>query len=515
MNRRTFNNLILGGVGAHGLSQGRRDTVAQPNILFICSDQQRVDLMEPGGNGLARTPNMARLAARGVCFANAYSANPVCVPARASLMTGVYASDVGSYCNSTPFDGHVPTWCRRLRDSGYRGLATGKLDLQQGVDYGFKEVATTHDHSSNPDITSLFRRPLCYRVDERPLVDGQFTERTHQDDARVRTVIDFLERDARSLKQPWFVFLGLELPHHPFIANSRFRALYPPAGMPLPHLPEGHLEGLHPVLQAQRNFKLLSYPVPDDRIRRARAAYCAMVTELDEYIGFLIDKLEKSEQMENTLVVCTSDHGEMLGDHGLWLKNNLLEGSVKVPLILAGAGLPAGKVISTPVSHLDLVATLLDLGRAPAIPTLRGSSLLPLIFGKRTGPAYVYAEAHSEGICTGLFMIRKGDWKYIHASWFKDQLFNVAEDPGEFHDLAADPEHATTLRDLRGQLYSICDPEKITEQAFLEQEHRLDLMVSQLPAAEFYGRLVKRLGEGQAGVVTNKFYKGFRRVSEI
>src|SRR5262249_49357196 len=158
-----------------------------------------------------------------------------------------------------------------------------------------------------------------------------------------------------------------------------------------------------------------------------RAAYYGMVTELDEYVGEMIDDLERAGALNNTIIIYTADHGEMLGDHGLWLKRALFEGAARVPLIMAGPGLPAGRGIDMPVSHVDLVATLLDLGGIERPPAVRGTSLLPLAAGApNAGPRHVYAENHTEGNCTGSFLIRKGDWKYIHFAYYGQHLlFNL------------------------------------------------------------------------------------------
>ena len=161
--RRQFGKGIAAGAGAvlskPGSARQMDNRKDPPNIVFICSDEHKGKVMGWNGYPLVQTPNLDRLAARGVSFNNAYCLSPVCVPSRAGLMTGMFPSDVASYCNSTPFDGRVPTWGNRLRDRGYHCWATGKLDLVAGKDYGFQEVRTSHEHSSSPDITSLFRRP--------------------------------------------------------------------------------------------------------------------------------------------------------------------------------------------------------------------------------------------------------------------------------------------------------------------------------------------------------------------
>src|SRR5215469_1272964 len=181
--RRDFTKSLAAGVSSAfvpniSFAQRGSTTVKRPNILFICTDQHSGQMLMggPGRDVPVRTPNMVRLAAKGVYFRNAYCGSPLCAPGRASLMTGRFASDVDSYGNTTVFQGGVPTWGNYLRDAGYTCRATGKLDLAANKDLGFEEVQINHGHFVRPDITELFRRPMCYRIDERELVDGATTE---------------------------------------------------------------------------------------------------------------------------------------------------------------------------------------------------------------------------------------------------------------------------------------------------------------------------------------------------
>lgn len=223
-----------------------------------------------------------------------------------------------------------------------------------------------------------------------------------------------------------------------------------------------------------------------------------MITELDGMIGELLDGLERTGELDNTLVVYTSDHSETLGEHGLWLKNNLLEGAVRVPLNMAGAGLPRGMNIEAPVSHVDLVATLLDSAGVPRSSDLRGYSLIPMTRGAEAShPGFVYAESNSEGNCTGSFMIRKGDWKYIYFSWYGDKLlFNLKEDPGEMNNLADAPEFVSKVRELHDLLTSLVDPDAVTEAAFRKQHRILMDMVQEKTPEEFFHTMRGRLGRG-------------------
>jgi len=489
-----------------GQSAGR---ARKPNIVFVCSDQHGGQVMGCNGHPVVRTPNMDRLAARGVHYRNAYCGSPVCVPGRASLMTGRFASDVDSYCNSTPFDGRARTWATYLKDAGYHCWGTGKLDLVGGRDYGLAEFQTSHSHHTHPDICSLFRRPLCYRVDERDDVNGEFSERSHGDQRTLANALRFLREDAPRLKQPWAMWAGLLLPHPNFVAHRRFEALYPPWRVTLPNVPDGYLERRHVALQALASYRMISVPIPEQRVRMARAAYYAMVTELDEMVGSLVGEIEAAGQWDNTVFVYTSDHGEMLGEHGLWLKNTLLEGAARVPLILAGGGLPAGRAVDRPVAHVDLVATLLDVGGVTVPAGLRGRSLLPMAEGRpgdHSGLAF--GESHCGGNCTGSYMVRKGDWKYIHFSYYPSLLFNLKEDPGELNDLSQDARYQGIRQEMHAALASLIDPEEVTERAFRRQQNRLaELVKAKSPEQLLTEDLARRLGEGQARALLKTLYR--------
>jgi choline-sulfatase len=463
-----------------------------------------------GANGhpLAKTPNLDRLAAAGVNFQNAYCGNPVCAPGRASLMTGKFGSDVGAYCNSTPFDGQGPTWGTRLRDAGYDCWATGKMDLAEGADLGFREAGTAHGHSTDPDITSLFRAPVCFRPGERDVVNGSFSDRPSPDQPKVDKALHFLRNESKSSGKPWCAYIGLSKPHPRWNAAAKYREMYPVASMPLPTWPEGYLERRHLAFQALANFKNIQVPIPPERVRRARAAYFACVTEVDELIGSILAELDRTGQRENTVIVYTSDHGEMLGDHGLWLKNVLLENAARIPMIIAGPGLPKGKTIATAVSHVDLVATMLDLAGADRRGGLRGHSLVPMARGESgPHPGFAFSESHSEGNCTGSFLIRKGDWKYIHFAGGEPLLFNLKADPGEFQNLAARPDHAAVRTELHAHLCSLLDPDKVSDASFRRQNAVLKRLIEQQSRAEFYKNLVGRLGPMQARVITDQMYR--------
>lgn len=497
-------------VGQAGQAPTTEGTVKRPNIVYICSDQHSGQLLMggPGKSNPVRTPNLERLAAKGVYFRNAYCGSPLCAPGRASMATGLFASDVNSFGNTTAFEGGAPTWGNYLRDAGYYCWATGKMDLASGVDLGFQQVDTSQEHSIHPDITELFRRPMCYRVDERRLVNGRAGEHGAADEQRLARGLAFIEEQAATRKTPWVAYIGVVTPHPPFIAPQKYLDLYPADQVRLPNIPPGSLENQHLAFQILRNFSLQSTPIPEDRVRRARSAYYAMITELDDHLGKIMDVLEQRGILKDTVFIYTSDHGEMQGNHGLWLKRALYEGAARVPMIMAGGGLPEGKVIDTPVSDVDLTATLLDLGGVPRPAQMRGRTLLPLIHGdSNAAPPHVYSECHTEGNCTGSFMIRKGDWKYLYFSFYgNNHLFNLRDDPGELNNLAGRPETASIEKELHDVLTSLVDPDAVTIRGFQKVEQVRASMVEKNDAHSFYEILGDRLGRGQAALLTQLYY---------
>ncbi|HWL52734.1 MAG TPA: sulfatase-like hydrolase/transferase [Chthoniobacteraceae bacterium] len=468
----------------------------RPNLVFICSDQHSARWTGFGGHPVVRTPNLDRLAAEGSVFDAAYSLNPICVPARAAMMTGMYASDCGSYCNSTVWNGSHPTWGTLLGEVGYRCFATGKFDLSDRFDLGFETCETGNGHDSKPDIATLFRRPAARRIDIRGQLDGRArTERVEVN--RVENTLKFLDR-TRSLDQPWAIYTGFIRPHSPFVGPQELYDDYLSRDPMVEDPSLEELENLHPVYRDTRHANDIATPVCTERIRRARAGYFAMITELDADIGRIRQHLEATGQLENTLFVYTSDHGESLGTHGLWMKANFYDEAVRVPLVLAGPGVPRGRRFSCPLTHADLIATLLDFAGAP-LGTLRGTSLRALMNHDGPGPEFAFSELHSHGMGTGGFMIRQGPWKYVEFAYEPEGLlFHLDEDPRETINRFSDPACEPVVRSLRALLRKAVDPEAVTEAAFAAQLRRREELTEGKSVEAIAVLLQSRLGAGQA-----------------
>lgn len=508
ISRRDFSKKVAAGVAGltamnsglfslNGLTEGLagKDD-SRPNFVFITSDQHNAKYLGYVDHPFIKTPNLDKLAGRGSAFMNNYSGSPLCAPGRSSMMTGMYSSDLNSFCNTTVYDGSFPTWAKRMKDSGYYCWATGKQDSNPNFDLGFKEVEVTHEHFKNPDITSLFRRPSIYRINERKQVDGEVRKQNHYDEKYLNNVIHFLKNESTKLKQPWLCYVGFEEPHPPFKGPQKYYEEYL-SKVEAPKLSIEELESLPLPYEAMRNFKLISTPIPVDRIKRALAGYFAMISELDANVGKILDTLEETGQLKNTYIIYTSDHGESLGEHGLWFKNNLYDAAAKTPLIISGPGIPKGKKFFEPTGHIDLAAAILELAGIKNVKELRGTSLMPLINGyTEKAPQFAYSESHSEGNITGSCMIRAGDWKLIHFSYYDDLLFDLKDDPDEKKNLINDPKFKDKADELSRLLYSKVNPEEITERAFRLQEKILQNYVDTKNEEQLIDMFRSRLGDG-------------------
>jgi choline-sulfatase len=507
INRREFlaGTAVSASAGAMQRPAGRR-----PNILFICCDNLNPNTLGCAGHPMVKTPNIDRLAAQGTYFTNAYCGSPVCVPARAGLIAGTFPSDVDSYCNATPFQGQRETWGQMLRKAGYYTKATGKMDLTLKKDIGFDNELVAKDHdSSGGDITSLFRRPLCYRNNEREDIEGRILKHEHRDVPVMKVGVNFLRDDAPKRAGPWLLYVGYTYPLPGFQVEPEFSKLYSPEKVPIAHVPPEYFDTIPEPWEATRAYKRICTPIPEDRIRRAMAAYFGNVTALDNRVGQVLDQLERSKLRDNTIVIFTSDHGRSLGEHGLWFHNEPTDNSTRVPIIMAGPGIPASKRISNPVAHVDLFPTMAALGGGTLPSGLRGHSLLPMLEGRMGDhPGYAYSELHAEGTCTGSFIIRKGKWKYIHYTYYDSLLFNMETDPGEMKNVIATDEGKRVSKELHAILTSLVDPTAVTERAFAEQEKKLQDICSSLTLQEILDSgFEKRLGYGQAMTLLKKYVK--------
>jgi choline-sulfatase len=432
------------------------------NVLLIMADQLN-PMVLPAYGGRARTPAIDRLAADGAVFDAAYCNSPLCAPSRAAFMTGRLPSRTGGYDNAAPFGSDIPTFAHLMRLKGYRTSLAGKMHFA-GPDqlHGFEERLTTDiypaDFGWTPDWERPERRPSWYH-NMSSVADAGTCVRTNQLDfdeevafTAERAIFDAARgADAR----PFCLVASLTHPHDPFAVPRRFFDLYSDEDAGLPRLGLGDVP-LDPHSARLRHVSNMDVePVSVRQVVTARRAYLGAVSFVDEIVGRLTRALEETGLADDTVVILTSDHGEMLGERGLWYKMSFLEGSARVPLIVhAPRHLPARRVAAA-VSLVDLAPTLAGLaadGAAPeGVEEIDGRSLLPHLTSG-AGHDEAIGEYLAEGAVAPVVMIRRGARKFVHSPVDPDQLFDVADDPDERVNLAADPAHADEVSRLRAEV---------------------------------------------------------------
>lgn len=448
------------------------------NLLFIFSDEHTRDIAGAYGNGLVRTPNLDALAARGTRFDAAYCNCPICVPSRASLATGRHVYEIGCWDNANPYTGVPKGWGQRLIDEGHEVAAIGKLHYRSAQDpTGFSEqINTLHVVEGVGDLLGLLRRDPPHRGNAKQLAaeagPGESTY-TKYDRSIAANASKWLRAKAEAPPdKPWLLFVGFVLPHFPLVAPPEFFAMYPPEQMPVPRMYGEDERPSHPVLDRLRQCLNYDDYFDERKMRIALSAYFGMVSFLDHNIGQLMKVLDETGLAGNTRIVYTSDHGDNLGNRGLWGKSVMYEESVAVPLIMAGKDIPRGLAVSTPVSLVDLAPTFVEaLGEQPTAEerTLPGRSLFEII-EQQPADRVVLSEYHAVGSIAGTYMLRKGRWKYVHYVGHPPQLFDLEADPHETRDLGLDPAHAAVRGEMEGELRKILDPEAVDARAFADQE---------------------------------------------
>ncbi len=449
------------------------------NLLVIMSDEHNPKVLGCNGHPVIHTPNLDRLAARGTRFSSAYTTSPVCIPARAGFACGKYIHQIGYWDNADAYDGATPSWHHHLRERGHHVASIGKLHFRlAGEDHGFtEEIIPMHIYEGKGDLLGLIRDDMPQRGNSKKMAamagPGESTYTFYDKDICSRAQVWLRERAPKLRGKPWVLFVSFVAPHFPLTAPPEHYYRYWGRELPMPRLYAREERPTHPYLvDYGRNFNYDDYFESDEDVRRALCGYFGLVSYLDENIGKLMAALDASGQSDETVVLYTSDHGDNLGARGLWGKSTMFEEIAGVPMLLAGPGVPAGKVVDTPVSHVDAFPTIVEVAGESMPAGYPGVSLVELARGvvpQRT----VLSEYHGMGSSTGAFAIRNGRWKYVHYAKYAPQLFDLESDPDETRDLAGDPAFAQALADCRARLYSLCDPAEVDRRARARQAQLL------------------------------------------
>ncbi len=431
--------------------------MTQPNILIFMVDQLNGTLFPDGPADWLHAPNLKQLAERSTRFCNTYTASPLCAPGRASFMSGQLPSRTRVYDNAAEFSSDIPTYAHHLRRAGYYTCLSGKMHFV-GPDqlHGFEDRLTTDIYPADFGWTPDYRKPgerIDWWYHNMGSVTGagvaEISNQMEYDDEVAGLGMQKIYQLSRGLdKRPWSLTVSFTHPHDPYVTRRKYWDLYKNCE---------HLQPLETAYafeqydaHSQRIMQANDYSafnITDNDVARARRAYFANISYLDEKIGELLRVLEETRQADNTIIVFVSDHGDMLGEKGLWFKMNFFEGSARVPLMIAAPCMQPG-LVKAPVSTIDMAPTLADLASVSmdeVMPWTEGESLVPLGQGSsRQSP--VLMEYAAEASYAPLVSVRQGVWKYNRCALDADQLFHLENDPLEKSNLAND---AASQQDLK------------------------------------------------------------------
>jgi choline-sulfatase len=466
------------------------------SFLVLMADQLAAGWLPAYGHHVVHAPHLSELAATGTVFESAYTAFPLCAPARAAMLTGRYASRTGVYDNAAEFRAGAPTVVHALRAAGYHTAVSGKMHFV-GPDqlHGFEERLTTDIYPADVDWTPDWSRPLqdplpWYHTMESVLAPGicaASMQTDYDDEVAFQAVRKLYEIARHRAEEPYFLFVSFTNPHDPWEIPQRFWERYRRDDIDGPAVPSLPLDQADPHSRRLRAMcQVDEAGLTAEQIRRARHGYYAAISYLDERIGQVLGALRESGLDDRTTVLFCADHGEMLGERGLWYKMSFLEQSARVPLIVrrpGGSGLSGGAArVTAPVSLVDFAPTVLELaglGVDAVAGEGDGVSLAGAVSGGGGSAASadlaarpVISEYHAEGVQAPSAMVRSGDHKLIVSLEDPDLLYDLNADPSELTDVSGSAEGAPVVVRLREELQARLDLPDIDERVRASQRER-------------------------------------------
>jgi len=482
MNRRDFMRLstgLVGGItlaGDASVKSAERKHPARPNVLLVIADQMTPLLTGLYGHPVVKTPHLNQLAEKGVLFDTAYSPCPLCAPARACLVTGTYCSKNRVYDNAAALGCDQPTLCHHLNLLGYDTVLSGKIHFV-GADqlHGFQKRLLPNIYpadfawvkSRDHKIPKSHARSYLGSA----VQVGRSGRNLQYDELAHREALAYLKEKGSQKQrdktyQPFFLCVSYNFPHEPFWPPKKYWDLYEDEPIEIPKLPadfEKRQSAMDRWLNRHHGVDKVDLQKPSS-LKKLWRAYYALVTYIDDKVGELVDQLHDEKLLDNTIIIFTSDHGEMLCLKNMVQKRSFYEPSARVPLLVVSPHVGRkGHVSKTPVSLLDIAPTILDLagyGRSEGFAA-DGMSLVPLLQGKEKPDRAVFSEMHSEGVYATCFMIRKGKHKYVYIHGHDEQLFDLEKDPDEWNNLAKRSDYASIRDELRERILSRFDPDRI------------------------------------------------------
>lgn len=467
--------------------------MAQENILIIMADQLTALALGCYGNSEVKSPNIDKLAAEGVMFESAYSSSPLCTPARYAFMTGQNISQCGGYDNASYMPATMPTFAHYLRLMGYKTCLSGKMHFV-GPDqlHGFEERVTTDIYPADfgwiPDWTNADERIDLWYHNMSSVKQAGISSITNQlaydDEVGAKSIRAIYDHARSEDERPLCLVSSFIHPHDPYATRQKYWDLYEGVDIPLPKVPRPSAENQDPHNKRLENvIDIDAYDISDEEIINARRAYYGNVSYVDEWVGKLRDTLDECGMGENTTIIFTSDHGDMLGEFGLWYKMSFREWSCRIPMIIHKPQSFAASKISQPVAQVDVLPTLVDLAhqanrvdKPEEIDEINGRSLIPLCKGNTADdPNSCISEYLAEGASAPMLMIRRGKYKFISCFIDPDQLFDLEADPDELNNLANDnvnEKQFSVLSTFREEADKYWNAEELQQKVIKDQKRR-------------------------------------------
>ena len=456
----------------------------QPNILFLQADQLSASSLSFYGNQVTKTPNLDRLAARGIVFDNAYCNNPLCVPSRASMLSGLLGSTIDIFDNGSELRASIPTFVHYLRNAGYQTCLSGKMHFV-GPDqlHGYEERLTTDIYPSDFVWTEHWdkfgpKHSLAKKTFQHVGPCEQCRQLAFDDEVAFKAERKLYDMAMGDDKRPFFLTVSFSNPHEPYLARRAFWDLYEADDIDLPRvrsIPEDEQDYHSRSFERMYAFKKLN--LTDQQLGNIRRAYYANVSYVDDKIGRLLRILQATGLDGNTWIIFTSDHGDMLGERGLWWKKHFYEDSSRVPLVVLAPDRFKPKHIEQNVSLIDLFPTLLEMaGMDPGsevVSPIDGHSLFDLFEGRSENWSdTVYCENFDGGTPAPMFMVRKGRFKYVSCPINPSQLYDLENDPLELKNLGGYPEFESVEKEFETLVRARWDASQLHQRIVQNQRTR-------------------------------------------